>query len=65
MDGGSSHWTGDRDQDDSQEKEMQKNKIAVWEGLKNSCKKKGSKKQRREEKMYPFECRVPKNSKER
>ena len=31
----------------------------------NSCEKKGSEKQRRKEKIYPFECRVPKNSKER
>ena len=31
----------------------------------NSCEKKGSKKQRRKGKIYPFECRVPKNSKER
>ena len=27
--------------------------------------KKGSEKQRRKGKIYPFECRVPKNSKER
>ena len=27
--------------------------------------KKRSEKQRRKEKIYPFECRVPKNSKER
>ena len=33
--------------------------------LKNSCEKKRSEKQRRERKIYPFECRVPKNSKER
>ena len=31
----------------------------------NSCEKKGSEKQRRKGKIYPFECRVPKNSKER
>ena len=31
----------------------------------NSCEKKGSKKQRRKEKIYPFECRVSKNNKER
>ena len=31
----------------------------------NSCKKRGSVKQRRNRKIYPFECRVPKNSKER
>ena len=37
MDGGSWHCTGDRDQDNPQEKEMQKSKIAVWGGLTNSC----------------------------
>ena len=31
----------------------------------NSCEKKRSEKQRRKGKIYPFECRVPKNSKER
>ena len=46
-----------------QEKEMQKSKMAVWEGRTNSCEK-GSKKQRRKGKIYPCECRVPKNSKE-
>ena len=46
-------------------KEMQKSKIAVWGGLTNSCEKKRSEKQRRKGKIYPFECRVPKNSKER
>ena len=34
-------------------------------GLTNSCEKKRSKKQKRKGKIYPFECRVPKNSKER
>ena len=34
-------------------------------GLTNSCEKKRSQKQRRKRKVYPFECRVPKNSKER
>ena len=33
--------------------------------LTNSCEKKRSKRQRRKGKIYPFECRVPKNSKER
>ena len=33
--------------------------------LTNSCEKKGSKKQRRKGKIYPFECRVLKTSKER
>jgi len=39
--------------------------MPVWEGLTNSCEKKGSRKQRRKGKIYAFECRVPKNSKER
>ena len=65
MDGGSWHCTGDRDQDYPKKKEMQKSEMAVWGGLTNSCEKKRSEKQRRKEKIYPFECRVPKNSKER
>ena len=44
---------------------MQKGKIAVSGGLTNSCEKKRSKKQRRKGKIFPFECRVPKNSQER
>ena len=47
------------------EKEMHKSKTAVWGGLTNSCEKKRSIKQRRKGKIYPFECSVPKNSKER
>ena len=39
--------------------------MAVWGGFTNSCEKKTSKKQRRKGKIYLFECRVPKNSKER
>ena len=31
----------------------------------NSCETKGSEKQRRKGKIYPFECRVPEKSKER
>ena len=42
-----------------------KSKMAVWGGLTNSCKKKRSEKQRRKGKIFPFECIVPKNSKER
>ena len=38
--------------------------MAVWGGLTNSCEKKRSEKQRRKGKIYPFECRVSKNSKE-
>ena len=39
--------------------------MAVYGGLINSCEKKRSKKQRRKGKIFPSECRVPKNSKER
>ena len=44
---------------------MLKRKMAVWGGLTNSCVKKRSEKQRIKRKIYPFECRVPKKSKER
>ena len=37
MDGGLWHCTGDRDQDDPQEKGMQKGKTVVWGDLTNSC----------------------------
>ena len=40
-------------------------KIVVLQGLTNSCEKKRSEKQRSKGKIHPFECRVPKNSKER
>ena len=40
-------------------------KMAVCGGLINSCEKKRREKQRRKGKIFPFECRVPKNSKER
>ena len=39
-------------------------KMAVWEGLTNNWEKR-SERQRRKGKIYPFEWRVPKNSKER
>ena len=39
--------------------------MAVWGGLTNICEKKGNEKQRKKRKIFPFECRVPKNSKER
>ena len=44
------------------EKKCKKAKV-VWGGLTNSCEKKRGKKQGRKGKIYPFECRVPKNSK--
>ena len=43
-------------------------KKAKWlseEALQIAVKKKGSEKQRRKGKIFPFECRVPKNIKER
>ena len=46
----------------------EKCKKAKWlseEALQIAVKKKRSERQRRKEKLYPFECRVPKNSKER
>ena len=46
-------------------KEMQKSKMAVWGGLTSSCEKKRGEKQRRKGKIFPFECRIPKNSKKR
>ena len=46
-------------------KKCKKGKMAVWGGLTDSCEKKRGEKQRRKGKIYPFECRVPKNSKER
>ena len=48
-----------------QEKEMKKGKMAVWGGITNTCVKKRSERQRRKAKIYPFECGVPKNRKER
>ena len=52
MDGGGSwHCTGDRDQDHPRGKEMQKSKIAVLGGLKNSCEKKRRENQGRKGKI--------------
>ena len=42
-----------------------KTKWLSEEALQIAVKKKRSERQRRKEKLYPFECRVPKNSKER
>ena len=39
--------------------------MAVGGGLTNSYEKKKSQNQRRKGKIYPFECRYPKNNKER
>ena len=47
-----------------QKKNSKKSKMAVYGGITNSCENKRSEKQRRKGKIYPFECRVPKNTKE-
>ena len=39
--------------------------MTVGGGLTNSCEKKRSEKQRKKGKIFPFECRIPKNSQER
>ena len=46
-------------------KKKAKSKINVSGDLRNSCNKKRSEKQRIKGKINRFECRVPKNSKER
>ena len=47
------------------EKKCKQVKWLSEEALQIAVKKKRSKRQRRKGKIYPFECRVPKNSKER
>ena len=44
------------------EKKYKKKKMAVWGGLKKSCEQMRNKKQRRKANIFPFECRVTKNS---
>ena len=51
MDRDSWHCTGDRDQNNPQEKEMQKSKMALWRGLTNNCENKRCEKQRRKGKI--------------
>ena len=43
------HCTGGSDQDHSQEKGMQKGKMVVWRGLKNSWEKKWQEKKKRKD----------------
>ena len=47
------------------EKKCKKAKWLSEEALQIAMKRREAKKQRRKGKIYPFECRVPKNSKER
>ena len=44
---------------------LKKGKMVVWGSLTNSWEKKRRERQRRKGKIFPFECRVLKNSKER
>ena len=57
--------TGGGDQNHPQEKEMQKGKMVAWGGLTNSWETKRREKQKKQGKIHPFECRIPKNSKKR
>ena len=61
MNGGSWHCTWSGDQNHPQEKEMRKGKTVVWGGFTDSWEKKRIKRQRRKGKIYPSECKVPKN----
>ena len=79
MDRGSQHCTGGSDSDHPQEKEMQKAKLLSEEALQIAEKRKDVKGKGEKErytqlnaeleriagKIYPTECRVKKNSKER
>ena len=65
MDGGLWHCAVGSDQNYPQEIKMWKGKMVVWGGLTNSCEKKRSEKQRRKGKIFPFEWRVTKNSKDK
>ena len=56
---------GGSDQNHPKEKEMQEDKMVVWQGLTNSWENKRNERNRRKGKIYPSECRVPENSKER
>ena len=64
MDGGSWHCTGGSDQDHPQEKEYKKAKWLSEVTLQIAEKRKDAE-GKGEKERYPFECRVPKNNKER
>ena len=56
---------GDRNQDHPHGKEMQKAKWLSEEALQIAVKRRKAKSKEKKGKIYPFEYRVPKNSKER
>ena len=64
MDRGSSYCTGGRNQDIPQEEDCIKAKRLSEEAL-QIAKKRREVKDKGNKERYPFECRVPKNNKER
>ena len=65
MDGTSKCCTRGSDQTIPKEKKCKKAKWLSEEGLQIAEKRREVKRQRRKGKIYPTECRVPENSKER
>jgi len=59
------HCTGGGIKTIPKKKKYKKAKWLSGEALQIAVKKKRSERQRRKGMIYPFECRVPKNSKER
>ena len=59
------HCTGDRNQGHPQKKKCKKTKWLFEEALQIAEKRREAKGKGGKERLYPFECRVPKNSKER
>ena len=49
----------------TKKKKCKKGKMVIWGGLTNSWEKKRSKRQRRKGMIYPSECSIPKNSREK
>ena len=64
MDGGSWHFTAGSDQDHPKKKKCKKAKWLSEKALQITEKRREAK-GKGEKERYPFECRVPKNSKER
>ena len=58
-------WTEVRDRRQGSRPSPWKRNAKKQNGCLRSCEKKRSEKQRRKGKIFPFECRVPENSKER
>ena len=65
MDRGSWHCTGGTDKDHPKKKKWRKAKWLSDEALQIAEKKREAKGKGKQEKIYPFKCRAPKNNKER